>query len=145
MNEDDSMIKKFFILFFFALSIFFPTISYAEINNDIIHKWEYIASSNNTIYYIDINRNNILEPDPKTIVFNMAIDTNDFCTVAKMNVRLSDNDIWLYRMEQYAVLDKKTRKVIEQSQIPTYWQEIESMSAPIIQGLAILSEKYPGL
>ena len=75
----------------------------------------------------------------------MAIDTNDFCTVAKMNVRLSDNDIWLYRMEQYAVLDKKTRKVIEQSQIPTYWQEIESMSAPIIQGLAILSEKYPRL
>lgn len=145
MNEDDSMIKKFFILFFFALSIFFPTISYAEINNDIIPKWEYIASSNNIIYYIDINRNNILEPDPKTIVFNMAIDTNDFYTVAKMNVRLSDNDIWLYRMEQYAVLDKKTRKVIEQSQIPTYWQEIESMSAPIIQGLAILSEKYPGL
>lgn len=115
MNEDDSMIKKFFILFFFALSIFFPTVSYAEINNDIIPKWEYIASSNNTIYYIDINRNNILEPDPKTIVFNMAIDTNDFYTVAKMNVRLSDNDIWLYRMEQYAVLDKKTRKVIEQS------------------------------
>lgn len=145
MNEDDSMIKKFFILFFFALSIFFPTVSYAEINNDIISKWEYIASSNNTIYYIDINRNNILEPDPKTIVFNMAIDTNDFYTVAKMNVRLSDNDIWLYRMEQYAVLDKKTRKVIEQSQIPTYWQEIESMSAPIIQGLAILSEKYPRL
>lgn len=145
MNEDDSMIKKFFILFFFALSIFFPTVSYAEINNDIIPKWEYIASSNNIIYYIDINRNNILEPDPKTIVFNMAIDTNDFYTVAKMNVRLSDNDIWLYRMEQYAVLDKKTRKVIEQSQIPTYWQEIESMSAPIIQGLAILSEKYPRL
>ena len=145
MNEDDSMIKKFFILFFFALSIFFPTVSYAEINNDIIPKWEYIASSNNTIYYIDINRNNILEPDPKTIVFNMAIDTNDFYTETKMNVRLSDNDIWLYRMEQYAVLDKKTKKVIEQSQIPTYWQEIESMSAPIIQGLAILSEKYPGL
>lgn len=145
MNEDDSMIKKFFILFFFALSIFFPTVSYAEINNDIIPKWEYIASSNNKIYYIDINRNNILEPDPKTIVFNMAIDTNDFYTVTKMNVRLSDNDIWLYRMEQYAVLDKKTKKVIEQSQIPTYWQEIESMSAPIIQGLAILSEKYPGL
>lgn len=145
MNEDDSMIKKFFILFFFALSIFFPTVSYAEINNDIIPKQEYIASSNNTIYYIDINRNNILEPDPKTIVFNMAIDTNDFYTVAKMNVRLSDNDIWLYRMEQYAVLDKKTKKVIEQSQIPTYWQEIESMSAPIIQGLAILSEKYPRL
>ena len=145
MNEDDSMIKKFFILFFFALSIFFPTISYAENNNDIIHKLESISSSNNTIYYIDINRNNILEPDPKTIVFNMAIDTNDFYTVAKMNVRLSDNDIWLYRMEQYAVLDKKTKKVIEQSQIPTYWQEIESMSAPIIQGLAILSEKYPRL
>lgn len=41
MNEDDSMIKKFFILFFFALSIFFPTVSYAEINNDIIPKWEY--------------------------------------------------------------------------------------------------------
>lgn len=38
MNKDDFMIKKFFILLFFALSIFFSTISYAEINNDIIPK-----------------------------------------------------------------------------------------------------------
>ena len=74
MNEDDSMIKKFFILFFFALSIFFPTISYAEINNDIIPKWEYIASSNNTIYYIDINLD--ILPMPKGRGF---LDTNDTC------------------------------------------------------------------
>ena len=74
MNEDDSMIKKFFILFFFALSIFFPTVSYAEINNDIIPKWEYIASSNNTIYYIDINLD--ILPMPKGRGF---LDTNDTC------------------------------------------------------------------
>lgn len=139
------MLQKFLLTFCLLIIISSDTVFASEEKINHSPQWEYIVSSNDTIYYIDINRNNIIEPDQKTIVFNMAVDNTDLFMVAKMNVRSPDDKTWLYRMEQYSILDKKSQKTIEQSNIPTYWEKIEDMNAPIIQGLAILAEKYPGL
>ena len=139
------MLQKILLTFCLFIIISSDIVFATEEKIDYAPQWEYIVSSNDTIYYIDINRNNIFEPDQKTIVFNMAVDSTDLFMVAKMNVRSPDDKTWLYRMEQYSILDKKSQKTVEQSNIPTYWEKIEDMSAPIIQGLAILAEKYPGL
>lgn len=139
------MLKKYLFIVCLLVFVSLNAVTTAQEKIDYSPQWEYIVSSNDTIYYIDINRNNIFEPDQKTIVFNMAVDSTDLFMVAKMNVRSPDDKTWLYRMEQYSILDKKSQKTIEQSNIPTYWEKIEDMSAPIIQGLAILAEKYPGL
>ena len=58
------------LLLFTVFMLFLSSVSFAS-NNDkkIVHTWDYVVTEKHTMYYVDVNKDNILYPQKNIVVF----------------------------------------------------------------------------
>ncbi|HIX84025.1 MAG TPA: hypothetical protein H9979_05730, partial [Candidatus Megamonas gallistercoris] len=106
--------------------------------------WEYVVSQGNLMYYVDTNQENILSPDKNTVIFYICTLENNQYAIMKMGVRVDDNKKFFYKREYFLLLDGATKKIIQEDNMATNWNEVREISAPVIQCLWFIYNKYYG-
>lgn len=87
------------------------------------HKWDYVISSENTMYYVDINEENILYPISNIMVFfTKYYDKDKNTTVINKWATKIENDKFYARNEWERTIDNSAKRINTTSNIGA-WKE----------------------
>ena len=92
------------------------------------HKWEYVLSDSSTMYYVDVNKENILLPQNNIMVFytkNYNKDKN-VTIITRWALKTENKKIYA-RTEWGKIIQHSTQKVATRSKVDE-WSEFERKS-----------------
>ncbi len=133
---------KRILLLAMAFMFIIPSISFANDNDKkTIHTWDYIVTEKHTMYYVDVNKDNILYPQKNMVVFfSKSVDKDrDIQTIVQWATKVENNKVFsrpeLGIIRKISSGEKKNINEIGE------WKEV-GKNSPLMLSMKHLAELY---